>query len=250
MDAGRNDHELPLWSASRVSAESSARPVASDESPVGRRHRPSAPQCHRPRQRWWGTPSVNLAARQPASHAIMFYLLSVGALLLFAPCVLVPIWRDVATLRENERAAAAVIAGLHQQVDRNHARIAALEADPLVIERVARRELNQRPDDEQHIRWTAAELAALRLNIPHDLELTPAPQPPAVEVPDWMQRVSRWLPAWATSDLFVRSPHRQMLLIMAGALLLAAFILYTPRAEHCLPDDQPAGDQPAGEATA
>ncbi len=178
---------------------------------------------------WWGTSSLNLAAKQPVAHAIMFYLLSVTAMVIFAPCVLVPIWKHVQKLQSDERAVAAVIAQLHQQVELNNIRNQALEADPLVIDRVARRELNQRPADEEHIRWSAAELAALRLNLPRDLQA--GPQPPEIAMPAWAERISHWLPAWATSDLFAKSPHRQMLLVMAGSLLLAAFVLYAPRAE-------------------
>jgi cell division protein FtsB len=180
---------------------------------------------------WWGTSSLNLAARQPVSHAIMFYLLSAVAMILFAPCVLVPIWQDVQKLQADEQAVGGVIRELRQQVERNNTRIQALEADPLVIDRVARRELNQRPSNELHVRWTAAELAALRLNLPHDLQQGSSSEPPPIVSPPWVDSLSRWLPAWATSDLFAKSPHRQMLLVMAGSLLLTAFVLYTPRAE-------------------
>ncbi len=184
---------------------------------------------HNAKPHWWGTASLNLAARQPVSHAIMFYLLSIAAMLIFAPCVLVPIWRDVQKLQQVERQDALAIAELHQQIERNNTRIKALEADPLVIERVARRELNERPADEQHIRFSAAELAALRVNLPPELD-NPLEVPPP-PTPAWVAWINRWLPAWAWSDLFAKSPNREMLLVMAGGLLLTAFVLYTPRAE-------------------
>jgi hypothetical protein len=194
---------------------------------------PAAP----PRSRW-GTGSINLAARQPVSHAIMFYLLSLAALVIFAPCVLVPIWRDVQRLGEDERAMARIVADYRQQIERNNVRIEALQADPQVIERVARRELNQQPAGEQHISWTPAELAALRLNIPHNLDLDLDPDPvPASTTPAWVEKCGRWLPAWAASDLFAKSPNRELLLSMAGALLLTAFVLYTPKAESRIRDE-------------
>lgn len=179
--------------------------------------------------RWWGTSSINLAARQPVAHAIMFYLLTFAAMILFAPCVLVPIWKGIQRLQADEQAVAVVIAGLRDQIQQNNRHIEALESDPQVIGRVARRELNKRMPDEEHIRWTASELAALRLNLPH--EVKPLPEVPVTTPPAWVESMNRWLPAWATSDLFAKPPHRQMLLVMAGALLLTAFVLYTPRAE-------------------
>lgn len=182
-----------------------------------------------PRPRWWGTTSLNLAARQPVSHAIMFYLLAGAAVAIFAPCVLVPIWRDVQKLTDDERAMRALVLELQGQVEKNKIRIDALTNDPLVIERVARRELNRRSADEQHVRWSAAELAALRVNIPH--ELYDKPELPPASVPPWVESVKKWLPAWAWPELFAKSPNREFLLVMAGCLLLTAFVLYTPRAE-------------------
>ena len=173
--------------------------------------------------------SINLGASQPVSHAIMFYLLSLAALTIFAPCVLVPIWRDVQKLGEDERTMAGIVAQLHEQIERNDAGIQALKADPQAIDRVARRELDRQPADEQHIRWSQAALASLRLNLPR--EPYDAPPPPPLVVPAWVTKMSRWLPAWANSDLFAKSPNREMMLVMAGSLLLTAFVLYTPKAE-------------------
>lgn len=204
---------------------------------AGREHRnrdfdggsPAETSRVRPRARWWGTTSLNLAARQPVAHAIMFYLLAGTAILIFAPCVIVPIWQDVQKLNEDERALAALVAQLQQQIDKNNIRIDALTNDPLVIERVARRELNRRFEDEQHLRWSSAELAALRVNIPHDLY--EKPELPPASMPPWVESVRKWLPAWSWPELFAESPNREFLLAMAGCLLLTAFVLYTPRAE-------------------
>lgn len=216
MEAGREQQRDV-----RVAEESSGRRAA--------RHSDAS------RPRWWGTTSINLAVRQPISHAIMFYLLSTAALLIFAPCVLVPIWQDVQKLTEAERSLRAMVIDLQAQIEKNNVRIDALKNDPLVIERVARRELNRKAENEQQIRWNAAELAALRLNIPH--ELYSKPELPPAAMPPWVESAKKWLPAWAWPELFAKSPNRQFLLVMAGALLLTAFVLYTPRAECRIRDD-------------
>lgn len=201
------------------------------------------PRLHKPlvsptvsRPRWWGISSLNLATRQPIAHAIMFYLLSSAALLIFAPCVLVPIWQDVQRLSDTERAMRALVLELREQIARNDIRIEALTNDPLVVERVARRELNRRAPDEQHVQWSSAELAALRLRIPHDLQKKP--ELPPASMPDWVESVRKWLPAWPWAELFGQSPSRELLLVMAGCLLLTAFVLYTPRAECRVRDEE------------
>jgi cell division protein FtsB len=202
MDAGRNKHDEPV--ASGVPGELR-------------------------QTRWWGTPSINLGARQPISHSIMFYILTLAAMVIFAPCVLVPVWRDVQKLYEDERTMAGVVAQLRRQIDRNNERITALQSDPQVIDRVARRELNRQAADEQYILWTSAELAAVRGGTTREAD--PMPEVPPAALPVWMETAGHWLPAWASSDLFAKSPNREMMLVMAASLLLAAFVLYTPKAE-------------------
>lgn len=194
------------------------------------------PVLHRPAVRWWGTSSLNLAARQPIAHAIMFYLLSTAAMLIFAPCVLVPIWNHVQELSEAERALRAMVLQLRAEIDKNEIRIDALKNDPLVVDRVARRELNQRSANEQHVRWTPAELAGLRLHIPH--ELNRKPELPPASMPVWVENARKWLPAWPWPELFAKSPNREFLLVMAGCLLLTAFVLYAPRAECRVRDEE------------
>ncbi len=159
-----------------------------------------------------------------AAHTIMFWVLSGMAVAVFAPCVLVPIWVEVEGVREYERAMGGVVADLQAAVDRNEARIDALRTDPLVNQRIARRELNYRPQGEQVVRWSTDEMAALRL--PASGAVSPTETEPAVEKPPWAQALVRWLPALPWRDLFVRSANRSLLLLMAGGLLVAAFLLY------------------------
>ena len=55
--------------------------------------------------------------------------------------------------------------GLEAQAIKNQQRIDTLREDPLVNERIARRELNLQPDDERVVRVSGRELSALRLNM-------------------------------------------------------------------------------------
>jgi hypothetical protein len=158
-----------------------------------------------------------------AGHVIMFWVLTVMALAVFAPCVLVPIWIETQEVKAYERAVAAAVADLQAESDKRWAQIDALLGDPLVNERIVRRELNYQLAGEQFVPASTEDLAALRLWLPE-----PGPNPLEAEpqMPAWLASASRWLPAWPYQDLFATSPNRSLLLMMAGGLLAAAFLLY------------------------
>jgi len=170
------------------------------------------------------------ASASPAGHTIMFWVLTVLAMAIFAPAVLVPIWVETEEIREHGRSVAAVVGDLEAQVKRNDRRIEAIRADPLVNERIIRRELNYRADDEQVVYLGAAELAGLELVLPDRPGMAKA-EPPDHR-PAWLMTVNRWLPAWPWRKLFAESPNRTVLLMMAGGLLVAAFVLYGPAASR------------------
>ncbi len=165
-------------------------------------------------------------------HAIMFWVLSGLALLVFAPGVLLPVWLERQEVCRQEQAMIGVVAELDRRVQDNEASIQALLSDPLVNQRIIRRELNYRPEYEKVIQWSDSRArflpvyadahggsdAASVLSTPSDNGL-----------PAWMDTLRRWLPAWPWRALFVESPNRELLLILAGGLLAAAFLLYSPR---------------------
>jgi hypothetical protein len=159
-----------------------------------------------------------------AAHPIMFWVLTTLALATFAPCVLVPVYMEVEEARDYEVQMRGVIAELQARRDRNAMHIQALEADPLVNERIARRELNQQPSTEQLVRVPRRELAGTELRVP-DLLLSDTPE---IEEPEplWVTRLRGWLPDWPWRELFGKPANRNLLLIMAGGLLAAAFILF------------------------
>jgi hypothetical protein len=170
-------------------------------------------------------------ATQPAAHAIMFWLLSVMAFALFAPSVLLPIWEENKVLRDYEAQMAVMVADLEAQRDRNNSRIEALKNDPLVIERIARRDLNFRPAGEEETAWTPEELASVRVVQPPKVRSGESAGEPT---PAWVLSLRRWLPDWPWRDLFVKPTNRLLMLTMAGGLLVAAFVLYSPGAARAV----------------
>jgi len=170
---------------------------------------------------------------QAAGHIIMFWLLTTLAALVFVPCVLVPVWVETEELYAVERQMASVVEDLEEVVARNEKRADALLHDPLVNRRVAQRELNLRSESEEVLHWSPEELEALR---PPPVSATQAEDDP-VELdvaPPWLAQTAAWLPDWPWRKLFAESPQRPILLLMAGGLLLAAFLLYAPT-----PQDKP-----------
>ncbi len=180
-------------------------------------------------------PLANFSDRTPrsnAAHTILFWVLTTLALALFAPCVLVPIVYEVEEAREYEARMKGVVLELESRVAQNEARRQALNADPLVNERIVRRELNYQPQGEQLIRLPADEAAGLRVHFP---ELGSVAADAKDEPPVWARSLGKWLPAWPWRDLFAKSPNRQVLLGMSAALLASAFLLYgrTPTRQTC-----------------
>ena len=162
-----------------------------------------------------------------AAHPIMFWVLTLLALGVFAPCVLAPILIESQEIRAYERAAAGSLADLRAQVARNEARIEAIRSDPLVNDRIVRRELNYRPETEQVVHLPE-ELSRVHVALP------PASQPSTGdEQGEWLTTAATWLPDWPWRELFAESPNRACLMTMSGGLLAAAFLLYGRPVTSC-----------------
>lgn len=164
---------------------------------------------------------------EPPAHTIMFWLLTGMAMLVFATCVLLPVWNQTERILEREHRIAEGVSLLRMQVERNQERIDALKNDPQVVGRLARRQLNHRPHEDAVVVYATAHHAPVRvtswLEDPADLELPLDPRP------DWLLASIRWLPDWPWQSLFVRSPNRELMLGLSAGLMLSACWLYWPR---------------------
>jgi len=169
---------------------------------------------------------VPVDASASAAHPIMFWVLTALALAIFIPCTVVPIGVESDRLRLQEQRLKRENAVLQARYERSRDRAEALASDPLVNERIARRELNYRPEGEDMIQWASDELVSAR---PEMETLSGQESSTVADVaPLWQKKVTAWLPAWPYRDLFASEPRRTILLLMAGGMLLAAFVLYAP----------------------
>jgi len=185
-----------------------------------------------------------------AVHPIMFWVLTSLAFAIFVPCTLVPIAAESERLRAYEQDLRRDLALLEAQYERSREKARALASDPLVNERVARRELNYRPAGEQRIRWSTSDLTGVQpvfqrpeIHPPAD---TPTPPAAVKTYESWISTLRIWLPAWPYRALFASEPQRTILLLMAGGMLLAAFLLYAPSPHPAPRDASTAGDSRVG----
>ena len=165
-------------------------------------------------------------------HAIMFWFLTLMGLVLFIPCVLVPVWVDGESIREHERVLAGRIDDLETQVDKNDMRINALLSDPLVNQRVIRREFNYSPEHERIFRWSVPDDMRLhRFSSDWGVGSASVDSNESIfgGVVLWL---SRWLPRWPWRLLFAHTGNRHLLLLMAGGVLMSAFLLYGPAKQY------------------
>lgn len=150
----------------------------------------------------------------------MFWILAGLAALVFAPCVLLPVWRDYQALRYAEQVERARLEQSRGELQRQQRRLEALQTDPAVIARVARRELRYRDPFEIAIPVSVQPDAPER---PTPLVLDPVVPPAAVT------RVVAQLPEADYDRLFCTGPTRTLLMCLSGGLLISAFVLYAPR---------------------
>lgn len=161
---------------------------------------------------------------QPAGHVVMFWVLTGIATAIFAPCVLMPVWIEAAEVHAYEQSLAEVIGGLEAQIAENDARMEALRTDPLVNDRISRRELNHRREGEQITRFSPGESQSFGFR---GAEMPGSETEQAGEpAPGWLLAIREWLPDWPWRELFAESPNRTIMLLMAAGLLFSAFFLY------------------------
>lgn len=165
--------------------------------------------------------------------SLVFWLLVAMALTVFAPCMILPAWREYQEADLAERMQHRDAEAAEQQIQRLEKQLEGVQNDPVVMARLARRELRcTLPGDQRVAVFPASERAALPLDrLRHDdmpaqtagESLTRRP-PPVV-----IARLARFIPKLNYDALCCESPTREILIAMSVALLAAAFIIFWPR---------------------
>jgi len=161
--------------------------------------------------------------------SLMFWLLIGLAAIGFVPCIVLPIWRDYQALALAAQAEERLVAELRADVQRQKRTLEAIRTDPAAGVRLAQRELAYyRPGQlEVHVPGVPA------------VKATAVVQPlEPVEPPASVARLLGRLPAANYDRIFCRGPTRTVIMLLAGGLVVSAFVLYSPR-----PDTRRRGGQ-------
>ena len=183
----------------------------------------------------------------------MFVLFSVGAFALFAPIVVLPLIKDHCELLAEEARLVQVNTELEKEVARQEALVEAFQKDATINERLAVLDLHYNNPREETVAVLPADFAVM----PSEIASEPAYQS-VLKIPeDWPDRTRKW-ERWAQDrgliDLFLDPTLRTVFLLMAGGLLISAFVLFAPRI-HAAParlvrsvPEEPANVSHAGAA--
>jgi len=163
--------------------------------------------------------------------SLVFWILVTMALLVFTPCMILPAWREyqqaelAARVRRHEADQAEL------RAKRLEARLDAIHNDPVVIARLARRDLRCTLPGEVGLAVrpvNGATPAYLEPWLDSAVEYAPVELAP-VKPPVAVLRLTHYLPRLNYDALFCASPTRETLLAMSVTLLAAAFIIFWPR---------------------
>lgn len=168
--------------------------------------------------------------RSPMGHRVMFLLLALLSFAVYAPTVVLPIIREHCELLVEEQRLAAAVKDHRNEVARRDEMLDAFKHDSEVIERLAQIDLNyQRPNEE------TMPVIPTRM-FPSPESVAAEPQEPTGSLllpndwPGWALAAERWGDERGVTRLFIDPRLRVVLLMMAGGLLVAAFVLFAPMA--------------------
>ena len=192
-------------------------------------------------RRRWASKHEERAAGDGGAGLVFWWLITM-ALVGFAPCMILPAWREYQEAELTERVRAARVAAATAEVDDLRRRLDAIHNDPAVVTRLARRELEFRKPGEAVVAVPVSGVPAV------GSPPTPRPETKAlkrVEPPVPIARLLAYLPDFNYDVLFCKSPTRETILALSVGLFVAAFVVFWPRnraAAHTLPFGRGADD--------
>ena len=167
--------------------------------------------------------------RSPLGHRVMFMLLALLSFCVYAPTVVLPIIREHCELLTEEARLKVAVQGLHRDVARGEEMLDAFKHDSEVIERLAQIDLRyQRPNEE-----TMSITPTRTFPAPDTATLEEEPAGSLLlpnDWPAWALAAERWGDERGVTRLFIDARLRVVLLLMAGGLVVAAFVLFAPMA--------------------
>ncbi len=175
------------------------------------------------------------SVQRTTSGGFLFWSLSLMAMAAFAPCVILPEWRDYEAVYSAQQTREQDLAAFEQAVHDEQRKLEALQSDPATIARLAQRELSYRRSGERGVAvgepFSAGALdfgaSAFTDRIPGENErgLVESPPLPAT-VSAWIAR----LPSLDYDALFCDEQTRLIIMTLSLSLIVLAFVLFGRRA--------------------
>ena len=178
-----------------------------------------------------GQSHVAYRAAPGLGGAIIFWLLILMGVTAFAPCVLLPEWRQYQELHAAEQVAAHHASAMHAQVERERRMLDAVRTDPGVVTRLAKRDLGYRNVDESLIDLHVE--TVIRLAEPAFVPTPPTP-------PALIASVVSSLPRFDADAVFCDPRTRPTVMTLAICVIVAAFVLFGHRSA----EDRSAHSEP------
>jgi len=203
-------------------------------------------------------------------HPVVFWMLLVMGAAVFAPCVLLPEWREYQAVRLSEDREAAKVKGMEAVVDRQRQLLEGLQSDPAVIARIAQRDLHfHRPGDGAvYVGSLDSQMETVDPRLSPDGEMNESldsepgaagdadffddsaialdsdaidslPEPKSIEPPKYLQPYLARLPAFNYDAIFCDPQARPMVMGLSVALIAAAVLIYS---QAKLSPPLPSGD--------
>jgi len=176
---------------------------------------------------------------------LVFWWLIAMAVAGFAPCMILPAWREYQAAELTERVRTAEVGAASAKLHHLRRRLDAVHNDPAVVTRLARRELEFRRSGETFVAAGAGESPRRIGPATPEAEIGEM-KPAAPPVP--VARLVALAPQLDYDRLFCDSPTRQTILVLSAGLFVAAFVVFWPRAgarDH-LADGRHAYDDEVG----
>lgn len=170
--------------------------------------------------------------RSGAGHRLLFVAFVLAAFCLFAPSILFPVLSVHVGLLEEETRLRGQRAALEEQIRRHDALLEAFRSDPDINKRLAVLDLRFQRPDEVVIPILSGDRAN-EPSVPPIREWRETISLPA-DWPEEGRRLMRWADENGLIGLYMDTSLRPALLLMAGGLMLAAFILFAPRADRSI----------------
>lgn len=178
--------------------------------------------------------SVNESVEPRSSGGFLFWMLSLMGMAAFAPCIILPEWRDYEAAYGAQQARDQDLAALQQAVHTEQRKLEALQSDPAAIARLAQRELSFRRVGERSVSVNdpvtafGAEFESYAFN---DLVSGDSTRQ-AIGSPPLPANVSAWiarLPALDYDAIFCDGQIRLIVMTMSLSLIVLAFVLFGRR---------------------